>query len=579
MNRQKTMGKGRLYFLFPLFFILIAVIIARLFYIQIEKHEYYSQLAEKQHLSKTILQAKRGKIFFSDEFNILASNQGMEKIAVAPREVEDTQELARELSLVLKVDKKEILAKISNKSDPWIEIGEIPIEKADSLYNIKGLHFESDFKRYYPQKEIAAHIIGFLNKEKVGQYGIESYYDKELKGADGFWRGIVDAKGRKILSPFNKIQDPVDGDELVLTLDFNIQLFIEDKLKEIMKKYGAKGGTIIVSRPKTGEILGAASLSTFSKLKIFDPNEYNLVKKEDMDVFKNPAITIAFEPGSIFKPITMAAALEEKVLTPQTTYIDKGEVKIGKYVIKNSDLKAHGKKTMTEVLELSLNTGAVFAQQELGGAKFTEYVKKFGFGEKTNVDLSGEVPGNIKNILEPPSREKLIEYANASFGQGISVTPIQIIQAFSAIANQGKMIKPYIVKKVIHPDGTSEEIKPEIISSVISPETALRLTAMMVSAVKNGYGKKAGVEGYLIAGKTGTAQAPWSYFGIQKKGYSDKTIQSFINFAPAFNPEFLLFLKMEGQTKGPRFSADSLAPIAKEINQYLFNYFGISPEE
>ena len=233
---------------------------------------------------------------------------------------------------------------------------------------------------------------------------------------------------------------------------------------------------------------------------------------------------------------------------------------------------------MTEVLEFSLNTGAVFAQQKLGGAKFTEYVQKFGFGQKTNIDLAGEVTGNIKNILEPLSREKLIEYANASFGQGISITPIQIIQAFSAIANQGQMVKPYIVKKVIHPDETFEETKPAVISQVISSETALRLTAMMVSAVKNGYGKKAGLEGYLIAGKTGTAQVPWAYFGIQKNGYSDKTIQSFINFAPAFNPEFVLFLKMEGQTKGPRFSADSLAPIAKEINQYLFTYFGIPPE-
>ncbi|PJC47614.1 MAG: hypothetical protein CO034_01885 [Parcubacteria group bacterium CG_4_9_14_0_2_um_filter_35_11] len=578
MNRQQMVGKGRLYFLFFLFFILIAVIAARLFYIQIEKHDYYSQLAEKQHLSKTVLQAKRGKIFFSDEFNLLAANQGMEKIAVAPKEVEDTQKLAEELSLVIKMDKKEILAKISDKSDPWIEIGEIPIEKAKPLYDIKGLHFQSDFKRYYPQEEVAAHVIGFLNKEKVGQYGVEEYYNKELKGLDGFWRGIVDAKGRKILSPFNKIQDPVDGDDLVLTLDFNIQLFIEDKLKEMVKKYGAKGGTIIVSRPKTGEILGIASLSSFSKIQNFNPNEYNLVKKEEMDVFKNPAISIPFESGSIFKPVTMAGALEENVITPQTTYIDKGEVKIGRYIIKNSDLKAHGKKTMTEVLEFSLNTGAVFAQQKLGGAKFTEYVQKFGFGQKTNIDLAGEVTGNIKNILEPLSREKLIEYANASFGQGISITPIQIIQAFSAIANQGQMVKPYIVKKVIHPDETFEETKPAVISQVISSETALRLTAMMVSAVKNGYGKKAGLEGYLIAGKTGTAQVPWAYFGIQKNGYSDKTIQSFINFAPAFNPEFVLFLKMEGQTKGPRFSADSLAPIAKEINQYLFTYFGIPPE-
>jgi len=574
MNREQRTGNSRLYFLFFLFFILAAAIIGRLFYIQIEKHDYYNDLAEKQHFNKTVLQAKRGRIFFSDEFNILAANQGMEKVAVAPREVEDFKKLAEKLSLVFGIDKEEALKKISDKSDPWIEIGEIPIEKAKSLYDIKGLHFESDFKRYYPQQEIASHVIGFLNKEKKGQYGIEGYYDKELRGKDGFWRGIVDAKGRKILSPFNKIQDPIDGDDLVLTLDFNIQVFIEKTLEETVRKYGAKGGTVIVAQPKTGEILGMVSLSS-SALQNFNPNKYNLVKREEMDVFKNPAVAIPFEPGSIFKPITMAGALEEAIITPQTTYIDKGRVKIGHHTIKNSDLKAHGKKTMTEVLELSLNTGAVFIQQQLGSSKFIRYVQKFGFGKETGIDLVKEASGSIENILKPLSTEKLIEYANASFGQGISATPIQIVQAFSTIANQGKVIKPHIVKKIIHPNENIEEIKPQVISQVISSETASRLIAMMVSVVKNGYGKKADIKGYLIAGKTGTAQVP----DIKEGGYfSDRTIHSFISFAPAFNPEFLIFLKLD-EPKGIRFSADSLAPVARDIEQHIFTYFGISPEE
>jgi len=497
----------------------------------------------------------------------------MEKIAVAPREVEDFQELAEKLSLVLKLEKEEIFKKISDKSDPWIEIGEIPIEKAELLYDTKGLHFEADFKRYYPQQEIASHVIGFLNKEKNGQYGVEGYYNKELKGQDGFWRGVVDAKGEKILSPFNKIQDPVDGDDIVLTLDFNIQVFIEKKLKEVVKKHGAKGGTIIVAQPKTGEILGMTSLSSLSSRKNFNPNKYNLIRKEEMDVFKNLVVSVPFEPGSIFKPITMAGALEENIITPQTTYIDKGKVRIGSHVIRNSDLKAHGHKTMTEVLELSLNTGAVFVQQYLGSNKFIKYLQQFGFGKKTEIDLAGEVSGNINNVLQPRSREKLIEYANASFGQGISVSPIQIVQSFCAIANQGKMVRTHIVKKIIHPDGSTDEIKPQVISQVISPETASKLTAMMVSVIKNGYGEKANIKDYLIAGKTGTAQIP----DIERGGYfSDKTIHSFISFAPAFDPEFLIFLKLD-EPKGIRFSADSLAPLAQEIEQHILTYLRIMP--
>lgn len=576
---QKRLGNFRIYFLFLFFFLLGAAVIGRLFYLQVKKYDYFNELAARQHINEMVLEAKRGKVFFSDGFNVLAGNQGTEKIAVAPREVKDFQRLAEILAKIFKKKEEEIFKKISNKNDPWIEIGEVPFEKAEALYNFEGVYFESDFKRYYPQGEIASHVISFCNFEKEGQYGIEEYYDEKLRGQDGFWRGVVDAKGEKILSPFNRVQDPIDGVDLVLTLDFNIQVFIEKKLKEMIEKYEARGGTIIVVQPKTGEILGMASLSHISSLQNFNPNKYNLVKKEEVDVFKNPAISIPYEPGSIFKPITMAGALEENVVSPQTTYIDKGQVKIGNFTIKNADLKAHGEQTMTEVLEFSLNTGAVFVQQKLGSAKFTEYVQKFGFGKATGIDLAGEAIGSIDNILNPQSQKKLIEYANASFGQGISATPLQIVRAFSAIANGGEMVKPFIVKKIIFPDGKVEEIQPQFQGNVILPETASRTTAMMVSAVKNGYGKKAGVEGYLIAGKTGTAQAPWAYFGVQKKGYSDKTIQSFINFAPAFKPEFILFLKMDGQTKGPRFSADSLAPIAKEINQHLFTYFGISPEE
>lgn len=569
---RRKFGNSRIYLLIFFFFAIGAVIIGRLFSIQVLMKDHYAKLAENQHVEESILLPKRGEVLFSDETNFLAKNQGMEAVAVAPAEVDDLKKLSEILSLELKISKKDVFKKISKKNDPWIVIGTFPIEKTNNIKNIDGVHFESSFQRFFPQNEIASHIIGFYGygssgEKRIGQYGIEGFLNDELAGEEGYRKGIVDAKRREIFSTFNEIKDPIDGKDFILTLDFNIQFFIEGILKETVKKYGAKGGTVIVMNPKNGDIFGMASLPNFN------PEEYT--KEKDISVFNNPAISIPFEPGSIFKPIIMAAAIEEGVVTPETSYIDNGNVKIGSYTIRNSDLKSHGEKTMTEVLDLSLNTGMVFVEQKLGNKKFIEYLKKFDFGEKTNIKLANESSGNIENVLNPRSRDKMIEYANASFGQGINTTCAQIVKAFSAIANQGRMVNPKIIKGTINSEGKKEEIIEKAQTQVLSPETASRLSAMMVSVVNNGYGEKAGIDGYLIAGKTGTAQVP----DLENGGYfSDRTIHSFVGFAPAFNPEFLILVKMD-EPKGVRFSSDSLAPVFKDIAQYLFTYFGIASEK
>lgn len=566
MNSQNS----HLYVLMFLFFSLGATIIGRLFYIQVNQYNHYKELADLQQIDEEDLKAERGEIFFSDESTVLATNIGTKKVFIVPREIKNIEKTSEILADVLKMEKADVFEKASQIDDPWIFLKEIPAIDGEKIKDIAGVHFESYLERFYPREKMASHVLGFCNKENKGQYGIEQYWQKELRGVDGYRKGVKDAKGKFIL-PLTKIQEPVDGDDLILTLDPNIQLFLEVKTKEIFEKYAPRNATIIVLAPKTGEVLGMASFPNF------DPNNYE--EKEDISVFKNPAI-LAYEPGSIFKPFTAAMAIEEKKVTPQTTYYDSGEIKIGSHTIRNSDLKSHGTQTMTNVIELSLNTGAVFMQQQVGNDKFLDYIKKFGFGTKTGIDLSGEETGSITNILHPQSGDGAIEYANASFGQGISATPIQILTAFTAIANQGQMVKPHLVKKIIHSsDGTEEEIETEVIGQVISAETASRVTAMMVSAVKNGYGKKAEVEGYLIAGKTGTAQASWSYLGENKGGYSSFFIQSFVDFAPAFDPAFIFILKMDAPTKGPQFSSDSLGPFAQEINEYLFNYLGIPPEE
>jgi len=573
---MKDRTNRRLNFLIFIFLILTAGIICRLFFLQIKEYEKYKKLADTQHLKEMEIPAKRGRVFLSDGTTLIAENKGLVNVAVSPREVKNPQELARKLSLALGVSESEILEKIKDKNKVWVVIkNNVVLEKTQNIEGLAGVYLESHLDRFYPLGRMVSHVIGFYGfdssgKKKVGQYGIEGFYQNELAGKNGFMKGVVDANQNLIFSLKNEVQEPVNGVDLVLTINPDIQTFIEAKLKETFEKYQPRNATFIVFSPKTGEILAMASLPNF------DPNEY--YKEKDPKVFQNPAL-LSFEPGSIFKPITAAAGIEEGVITPQTTYYDSGAVKIDNFEIKNSDLKAHGNQTMTNVIELSLNTGAVFIQQKLGREKFVEYVKKFGFGKKTGIDLFGEESGDIENIVHPRSNAKLIEAANASFGQGISVTPIQILMAFSAIANQGKMVKPHIVKAIIYPDGKKKIIEPQIVGEPISPETASRVTAMMVSATKNGYSKKAGVDGYLIAGKTGTAEASWVYFGEQKPGYSGMNIQSFINFAPAFNPEYILLLKMDAPKRGPRFSADSLAPVAREINLFLLNYFGIPPSK
>jgi cell division protein FtsI/penicillin-binding protein 2 len=316
---------------------------------------------------------------------------------------------------------------------------------------------------------------------------------------------------------------------------------------------------IVVMEPNSGKILALANSPAF------DPNNYSEVK--DLEVFQNSSVQKFFEPGSVFKPITMAAALDQGKITPQTKFVDQGFVKIKSDTISNFANKVWGEKTMTEVLEWSINTGAVFAEQQLGHDAFLEYLKRFGFFDKTGIDLQGEVSSQNQEL----KKSYEINFATAAFGQGIEMTSIQLARAFSAIANGGKLMKPYLVDKIFE-NGKMIETQPQIQnSSVISQKTASQLTLMLVNVVQNGYGKLAGVQGYYIAGKTGTAQVP------EKGTYSpDKTVQSFIGFGPALDPKFLILVKLYNpKAKTAEYSA---APIFGELAKYIIDYWKIPPD-
>ena len=313
---------------------------------------------------------------------------------------------------------------------------------------------------------------------------------------------------------------------------------------------------------KTGKILAMTSYPEF------DPNDYGNV--DSVKVFMNPVVQSLYEPGSVFKAITMAAALDKGVVAPQTTYNDVGKIEISGKLIENALRKGEGVQTMTQVLEKSLNTGAVFAQQKLGKDDFKDYVEKFGFAEKTGIDLNGEVRGNTANL----ETKRDFELANISFGQGIAVTPIQLVAAYGVLANDGILMRPYVVDRIIYSDGEEKIISPTEVRRVISSDTASRISAMLVSVVKNGHTQKAGVGGYLIAAKTGTAQIPDP---STKKYLENETIHTVSGFFPAFEARFSMIVKID--KPAAKYAESTSAPLFGEIAKYILNYYEIPPSE
>ena len=557
--------------------LIFIVVVLRLFSLQIIKHSFYKKLAANQHQNFETVYPVRGEIFMKDKHTNsdsrsllfpIAINKDYWTIYAVPKEIKEKEETVTKLSPLLNINEEELKKKISKLNDPY-ELLKNKVEEEN--YNkikdlsIDGVYFQKESWRYFPAGEMACHLVGFVGfygDEKIGRDGLEEHYEEKLSGKTGFIEAKRDSLGELINVGEKILAVPEDGADLILTIDPNIQYFIEGKIKQRVQELEATSGTIIVMEVKSGAIKAMASWPTFN------PNKYNEV--EDIGLFLNPVIDGVFEPGSVFKIITMAAALDKGLIDPNTTYEDKGFVEISGHIIKNATEKANGVQTMTQVLEKSLNSGAIFVQQKLGKDNFKDYVEKFGFGQKTGIDLSGEEKGNISNL----KKKKDLEYATASFGQGIAVTPIQLVVAFGAIANDGVLLRPYIVEKVIYKSGEEKIIQSQEIRRVISSDAASRLTAMMVSTVKNSFDKKAWVPGYSVAGKTGTAQIP----DLEKGGYSDETIHTFGEFFPAYDPRFVLLIKVD-KPKGIRFAADSITPLGRQITEYILNYYEIPPSQ
>ncbi len=554
-----------------------AMIVLKLFSLQIVDHAAYVALAEGQHEIFEELFPKRGDILFQDYQEgvpvTAATNQRLAFIYADPRNVEDPKQTAEALAGIFAFtpEKTEaLITRLSVKTDPFEpierEVEDDVLEKVKAL-KLSGVHWVSEDGRLYPEGGTGGHILGFVGGNddgtRTGKYGLEGYFEDVLSGTPGFLRSERDISGRLIAVGDRAFTPAVDGADVVLTVDRTIQYTACSALQRAVQRHGADGGSVIVLEPSTGRILAMCGVPDF------DPNNFGEV--DSIQTFNNPAIFGSYEPGSIFKAFTIAAGIDAGAILPSTTFTDTGSLLLDDWPkpIANAEGKVYGTIDMTTALEESVNTGMIFAMRAAGQETFTQYVKNFGFGVKTGIELETESSGTIASLDLGPE----IYAATASFGQGITVTPLQVAAAYGALANGGILKQPYIVEEIRHPDGTVESRKPIDIRRVISAKTSRLIGAMLVSVVENGHGKRAGVPGYYIGGKTGTAQVARN----DGLGYDlDNTIGSFAGFGPIEDPKFVIITRIDNP-RDVKWAESTTAPLFGEIAAFLVNYFEIPP--
>jgi stage V sporulation protein D (sporulation-specific penicillin-binding protein) len=589
MRRRRTYSKtpdaqptsvGRIRIAAVLVLLVGLLIIVRLFGLMVLNKDYYAQLSVDSKSLLAQLFPERGSIFIQDTRNgeefPVALNRDVFLLYADTREIDlsSAEDVAEKLSATLGYDdeqKYSLFLLLQKPNDPYEpiekELEESVIAAIDAL-DLPGIYHLRVPKRYYPEGTIAPQLLGFVGKneagDNVGRYGIEGYWNRELAGEEGYFEGIRSGKGRRIPIAGKIFEPAMDGADLLLTVDRIVQFRTCGILEASMVEYGATSASAIVMNPKTGAILAMCSLPSF------DPNTYNQV--DNIEVYNNSSIFTPYEPGSIFKPIPMAAALNEGIVTPQSVYHDSGSIEAGcTKEIKNADGKVYDDQTMTGVLENSVNTGMVYVAQQLTRPRLIEYIDRFGFGVETGVALDTEVAGTVSTLDIHKGDEIDCYAATASFGQGITATPLQMVNAFSAIANGGTLMQPYVVSEVRHADGSIERRTPQEIRKVLDTRTARLTAGMLVNVVKSGHAGAAGVAGYHVGGKTGTAQI------AGPGGYTEETNHSFVGFGPVDDPVFALIVKFEKPQR--RFSASTAAPTFGNIASFLLQYYGVAPNE
>lgn len=512
-----------------------AVLVGHMYTIQIQQGDQYAQRAHARQDSADDHEMRRGLIYFTDKFSNLVPavfNKEYPVVYAVPQEVDNPEAAARELAPLVAIDEAELVRMLSKPNDQY----ELLVERATAAQvesiratQILGIYVTHQDFRYYPFGTMASQLLGFIAPSQDGlirgRYGAELTFDTILAG-----------------------EGDNEGQAVVLSIDRSVQAEAEKVATELLRQWNAESASVVVQDPNTGKILAMANTPQF------DPNAYF---EYSLESFQNPIIEEVYEPGSVFKVITIAAGIDSGAITPATTYYDSGSITLNGRTIQNWDEKSHGTQTIANVLEKSLNTGSVFAEQQTGHTTFAKYVERFGFGDASGIALPGEVSGNIANIYN--GRD--IHYATASFGQGISVTPIQMITAFSTVANGGVLYQPSILA----------DQDPLIVRRVLREETAQQMTDMLVGAVDENV--VAHIPQYTVTGKTGTAFVPDFVNG----GYSDDVINTYIGYAPASDPQFTVLVRL-AKPEGAPLAGQTVVPAYKRMVEYLLNYFEVAPD-
>lgn len=550
--------KERIIFLFILFIFLYFSLVYRLYNIQVIQSNKFKEIAQQEHLTSFSIEGERGNIY-DRNYKKLAVNVNVQSLFAIPPKVVSPQETAQKISSILNLKTKDVMEKLNQKkSFVWIKrkLKETEVAEIKKL-NLEGFDFIDESKRYYPKNYLVSNLMGFVGIDNQGLEGLESFFDEELKGLPGLVILERDATGSRVPLSVKEPTAHQDGNSIVLTIDEVIQYITEEALDKAFQKSRAKAGVAIVVEPKTGGILAIAIKPSY------DPNYFNQYSR---DLWRNRAVTDVYEPGSTFKIVTIATALEEKVVKLDDQFYCKGWTKYNGTVF--HDIHQHGSQNLTDIVKNSCNVGVIQTGTRLDEKVFEKSIRRFGFGSLTEIDLPGEVNGLVRSTKDWSK----ISLASLSIGQEISVTPIQLIMAVSAIANRGTLMKPMIVKEIIDSKQNKIKIfKPKPVRQVVSVDTALTMTKILEQVVNDGTGTRAKLAGYQVAGKTGTAQKFDSSIG---KYSEDKYSSFFVGYVPAENPSIAILVLLD-EPKGSYYGGTVAAPVFQEITSKALPYLSV----
>lgn len=555
-ENNNKINRKRIYFLFILFVMVFILIVYRLVSIQYVYASKYKNYAEFQHKDEFIVNSKRGKILDRNEIELATSL--IEKTVYAnPKLVISPDREAEALSGILDLDKNSIVTKLENKNLGFVYIKrQISSETAELIsdLNLPGIYIQNEIKRYYPQNDLAASVIGFTGLDNNGLNGIELQYEKYLRGIDGKYVIEKDVYGNIIPGSNNNYTAPIDGRDIVLTIDSQIQYITQEKLKEVATAYNALRAIAVVINPQTGEIYAMAGYPGF------DLNNY---QNFETQLYKNLGDSFTYEPGSTFKIVNISSAIDNNCVSYNQTFDLPPYIKVSDKIIKELFRTYSVKYTTGEIIKYSSNIGAVTVALSMGEKIFWESIKKYGFGQPTGIDLPGEEAGLFSNYKDWSGST----IGTLAIGQGISVTPLQLVRAACVIANGGYLVTPNVVKEIRFQNGITEIPPKKEKIRIIKEITANEVKDMMLSCVEDGTGKRAQIEGIKVCGKTGTAQKA-NQNGI---GYTeDRSITSFLGFAPYENPQVAIIIVVD-EPHGPEnevWGGTVAAPIFKEIMNF-----------